>query len=204
MTGGGVGLTDLERLYELASKIGVVVMPEPPSGHFYKQEPYDPYRGKKGNPAIRKETKNFTKFYGKVWMELARNKVLSPPEVYFLTMMFPYCEFNTNYLVNEEAPMGVDEIAEVLSKDARQVRRILVGLTKKNLVAKVDSGDSYKYAVNPELYWRGGDMVKYKGFVTMFYTKKQELKKNADKAKEQLKELRVNGRATSLLRLVAV
>lgn len=204
MTGGGKGLTDVDKLYDLAAKLGVVIMPEPPAGHYYKQEPHDPYKKNRGNHAIRKDTKDFVKFYGKVWQELARKRVLSSPEVYLLTMVFPYCEYNTNFLVDRGEPIGVDEIASIIGKDARQVRRILSGLTKKNLIAKVDSGGVFKYAINPELYWRGGDMVKYKGFVTMFYTKQQELKTTADKAREQLKELRVNGRITSILLSAAV
>lgn len=202
MTGGGIKLDDIEKLYDLASRLGVVVMPEPPAGHYYKQEPHDPYKTKRGNHAIRKDTKDFTKFYGKVWQELAKKRILSPPEVYLLTMMFPYCEYNTNFLVDKETPMGIDEIASVINRDVRQVKRIVSGLTRKNLIAKVDSGGVFKYAINPELYWRGGDMVKYKGFVTMFYTKQQEIKKNAEKAKEQFKELRVNGRKTTILKVV--
>lgn len=189
---------DIDKLYAAAEALGVVVMPMPPVGRYYREVPFDGVKyGKNKSEAIRKETKDFTKFYVGVWEELAKKRVLSPPEVYLLTMMFPYCEYNTNYLVNDDVPMDIEDIAVVVNREARQVKRIVTGLTKKNLIAKVESGDKFKYAVNPELYWRGGDMVKYKGFITMFYTKQQELKKNIPNAKG---ELRVNGRTTTILR----
>jgi DNA-binding MarR family transcriptional regulator len=175
--------------------MGLVVMEQPPPGYRFKQIKLGARTDK-----YQKERKEFTKFYDKVWKELGRKKVLKPLEAQFLMRLFPYCEYNTNFLVNDDnTPMGIDDIASALGCEERQTKRVMKSIVDKNLVAKVESGTTFKYAINPELYWKGGDMVNYKGFVTMFYTRYAEIKNKLKSAKEQLKTLYVNNKATSIL-----
>jgi hypothetical protein len=194
------------------AKEGYVVMPPPPPGYRYapsKVVSGSSFLDEDGGvrPRKQKERKKFVKFYGEVWEALGMRKVLNPNEVYCITLLFPYCEINTNYLVEkikggQNRPLELDDIAKIINREQRQTKRILKSLTDKNILFHGESGGCQKYVVNPEIYWNGGDKVQYEGFKTMFYSHRDN---NIRRAKEQLKEalpkkiLNVNGKQTSIL-----
>jgi len=200
-------IESIEQLSAIAAKLGCVVLPSPPVGKTYiEANVFDPtHRSVNGRveSKYQKEKKGFCKFYEEVWEELGKKRALTPPETHLLTMLFPYCETNTNYLVTkskeDKRPLEIADIAGIVDKDESQVRRILKSLMRKNMVARVESGQYLKFVINPELYWKGGDLEQYKSFRLMFYTRKVELRKSIKDAKEQLKHLYVNGKATSIM-----
>ena len=142
-------------------------------------------------------------------------KVLSANEVYCITLLFPYCEINSNFLVHKNkgiqaVPLELDDIAKIIDREQRQTKRILKSLTDKNLIFQGESGGVQKYCVNPEIYWNGGDKASYEGFKTMFYSYRdniiQKAKEQLEKAKAEgkdpppkLKILNVNGKQTSIV-----
>lgn len=194
---------DLCELSAQANSNGYVIMPAPIPGFGYvQQKMYSDavFKDSDGDvkPKYQKERKHFAKFYGEVWEALGMRKVLNPNEVYCLTLLFPYCEINTNFLIDKSdgIPIGMDDIAKIINREDRQARRIINSLVKKNMIAKVESGGCMKYCVNPELYWNGGDMMQYGYYKTMFYTFKET---KMGEAKKQLKALNVNGKTTSIV-----
>ena len=210
-----------DNMREISARLaleGYVIMPAPLPGFKYAQSKvfvgsnvFD--EDGEIKPRKQKERKQFVKFYGEVWEALGLRKVLSSNEVYCITLLFPYCEINTNFLVEKKKgvqprPLDLDDIAKIIDREQRQTKRILKSLTDKNILFHGESGGCQKFIVNPEIYWNGGDKVKYEGFKTMFYSYRDN---NIRKAKEQLKEeskkkeplpskiLNVNGKQTSIL-----
>ena len=194
---------DLRELSAHANSEGYVLLPAPMPGFQYvSSKTYSNTQFMDGDgkvrPKFQKEKKNFAKFYGEIWEALGMRKVLNPNEVYCLTLLFPYCEINTNFLVSKSdgSPLDLDDIGRILDREDRQVRRIVKSLVDKNMVARVESGGCLKHCVNPELYWNGGDITQYSHFKTMFYTYRENKIKAA---KSQLRTLNVNGRPTSII-----
>lgn len=183
-------------------------MPPPLPGHTYVQSKI--FNGSKFQdtdgvikPKKQKERKKFVKFYGEVWEEIGMKKVLNPNEVYCITLLFPYCEINSNFLVNkkkglESKPLEVEDIARIIGREERQTKRILKSLTDKNIIFRGESGGCKKYCVNPEIYWNGGDITQYGVFKAMFYSERDNKIKEAKK-QLKLKTLNVNGKRTSIL-----
>ena len=213
----------MDNMREIAAQLakeGYVVMPPPPIGYHYiasKVFSGSSVADETGEvkPKKQKERKQFVKFYGEVWEALGMAKVLSSNEVYCITLLFPYCEINSNFLVDKKKgfqsrPLELDDIARIIDREQRQTKRILKSLTDKNILFHGESGGSQKYCVNPEIYWNGGDKVMYEGFKTMFYGKidgkiqavREQLKGKMEEKeiKSKLpKVLNVNGRKTSIL-----
>lgn len=209
---------DIRQIAAQLALEGYVIMPPPPPGFKYALSGVvsgTSYIDEDGGakPRKQKERKQFVKFYGEVWEALGLRKVLSSNEVYCITLLFPYCEINTNFLVEKKKgvhprPLDLDDIAKIIDREQRQTKRILKSLTDKNIIFHGESGGCQKYVVNPEIYWNGGDKVQYEVFKTMFYSHRDN---NIRKAKEQLKEagkkkeplpskiLNVNGKQTSIL-----
>lgn len=150
-----------------------------------------------------KDKKHFVKFYDRAWVAMAEKDILSNSEYKFLIRILPLCENNSNCLVmsknGESVPMGLEDIAKAAGVEEKQAKRLINSVRDKNLICIIYGGYTYKYAVNPELYWRGGDMNEYSILKTIFYTKIKELKNSAKMAKQQIKTLYVNGRASSIL-----
>lgn len=200
-----ISVSHLELAAE-AARSGMVLLPAPLPGYQYvTAKAFNESKYKDSDGVVKnrfpKEKKHFAKFYGEVWEALGMRKVLSPNEVYCLTLLFPYCEINTNFLISKDdnkIPLDISDIATVIDREDRQTRRIIKSLVDKNLIAKVESGGCFKYCVNPELYWNGGDTVQYSYFKTMFYTFKEDKVKPA---KQQLRALNVNGQPTSIIYL---
>jgi len=203
-----------------AALLGYIVLPPPLPGHEYIQK--KDFNGSKFidsdgglKPKKQKERKQFVKFYGEVWEALGMKKVLSSNEVYCITLLFPYCEINSNFLVEKHKgktvrPLDLNDIARIISREERQTKRILKSLTDKNILFHGESGGFQKYCVNPEIYWNGGDITKYQYFKTMFYTErdckiaraKEQIEKAGKESRDKppkLKVLNVNGHQTSLL-----
>jgi len=194
---------DKTELMAHAASMGMVLLPVPPEGMTYvERRTFDSLTfvdsSGERKRKVQKERKNFTKFYGEVWESLGRRKALGANESHLLINIFPYCETNSNFLVDKQngVPLDIVDIAKLIGREERQTRRILKSLVDKNMMARVESGECWKYAVNPELYWKGGDITKYDHFKIMFYTFKENRTKDA---KEQLKTLYVNGKKTSIL-----
>ena len=194
---------DIRELSARAASDGYVLLPAlMPGLQYVPTKSYSETRFKdedgKVKSKFQKEKKHFAKFYGEVWEVLGMRKVLNPNEVYCLTLLFPYCEINTNFLVSKKdgSPLDLDDMGKIVNREDRQVRRIVRSLVDKNMIARVESGGCFKHCVNPELYWNGGDIVQYSHFKTMFYTYREDKVKDA---KSQLKTLNVNGRPTSIL-----
>ena len=205
---------DLRELSAAASSSGYVLLPAPLPGFTYvpaKVFNNSLTRDEEGKAKSRfkKDKKHFSKFYGEVWEALGMRKVLSPNEVYCLTLLFPYCEVNTNFLVNKTngVPLDLDDIANVIDREGRQVRRIIKSLVDKNLLAKIESGGCLKFCVNPELYWNGGDARQYAHFRSMFYTSRDnkikafaaQLKDVSKEERPKIKTLNVNGKRSSII-----
>jgi len=213
----------MDNIREIAAQLaleGYVLMPPPPIGcHYVTSRAFNSSsvvdEDGKLKPKKQKEHKQFVKFYGEVWEALGMAKVLNPNEVYCITLLFPYCEINTNFLVEKKKgfqskPLELDDIARIIDREQRQTKRILKALTDKNILFHGESGGCQKYCVNPEIYWNGGDKVLYECHKTMFYSYQDN---KIQKVKEQLKDkmdekelkrnlpkvLHVNGRNTSIL-----
>lgn len=150
-----------------------------------------------------KEKKHFFKFYDRTWAAMAEKDILNKGEYQFLIRILPLCEINSNCLVmvkdGKEVPMDFTDVVKAVGYEERQTKRLLKSIVDKNLMCTVCSGRTIKYAVNPELYWKGGDMSKYTILKTIFYTKFKEMKDNAKLAKQQIRTLYINGRASSIL-----
>jgi len=201
-----------DNLRELAAQAalkGYVLMAPPEPGYTYIQskafnDASFQDEDKKVKPKKQKERKKFTKFYGEVWEEIGMRKALNPNEVYCITLLFPYCEINSNFLVSkhkglQSKPLETEDIARIINREERQTKRILKSLMDKNLIFRGESGGCKKYCINPEIYWNGGDITQYGIFKTMFYSERDT---KVGKAREQLKKLRVlnvNGKKTSML-----
>jgi len=194
---------DLRELSAQAISGGYVLLPAPMPGFQYvPAKTFSDTRFKDDDGKVKskfqKEKKHFAKFYGEVWEALGMRKVLNPNEVYCLTLLFPYCEINTNFITSKHdgSPLDLDDIGKIINREDRQVRRIMKSLIDKNMIARVESGGCFKHCVNPELYWNGGDISQYSHFKSMFYTYRDDKVKDA---KGQLKALNVNGRPTSII-----
>lgn len=190
--------------------MGYVMMPPPEPGYTYVQSKVgnsSVYRDEDQSvkPKKQKDRKQFVKFYGEVWEEIGMKKVLSSNEVYCLTLLFPYCEINSNFLVvkhkkSPTRPLELQDISKIIDREERQTKRIIKSLTDKNLMFCGESGGCKKYCINPEIYWNGGDITQYNHFKTMFYTERDN---KIEKVKGEIKKsrgiLNVNGHKTSIL-----
>lgn len=201
-----------DNLRELAAQVaaaGYIMLPPPMPGLTYIQSKISNdsvYQDEEQHikPKKQKERRQFVKFYGEVWEEIGMKKILSPNEVYCLTLLFPYCEINSNFLVvrgkkSSSRPLEIRDIAKIISREERQTKRIIKSLTDKNLLFRGESGGCHKYCINPELYWNGGDIIQYNIFKTMFYTERDTKVTQAKKELTKARILNVNGKQTSIL-----
>lgn len=190
-------MDDIEKAKRLLDAAGYTVLKKPKKWCKYKEVVIGlsgPYR---------KDRRDFVKFYSKVWSVMAEKDILSGGEYKFLMRAFPFCEYNSNCLVmikdGEVVPMGFSDVVKVSGYEEKQTRRILKSLIDKNLMCYIYGGLTDKYAVNPELYWRGGNADQHGILKAIFYSRHKELKDNAKLAKQQMRALYINGRASSIL-----
>lgn len=190
-------MNDIEEAKRLLGEAGYTVLHKPKTWCKYKEVPIGLSNG------YTKDRRDFGKFYDKVWIAMADKDVLSPGEYKFLVRVLPFCEMNTNCLMmkkdNKMVPMGFADLVGAIGYEEKQARRLLKSVTDKNLMCQVYGGHTTKYAVNPELYWKGGDMSKFMILKTIFYTNIEELKNSAKEAKKQMRTLYLNGRASTIL-----
>lgn len=190
-------MSELEEAKRLLKEAGFTVLPNPKEWCEYKETP------KMFTGGYKKDRRDFGKFYDKVWIAMAEKNILSPGEYKFLVRVLPFCEMNTNCLMMKKegklAPIGFADLAEAIGYEEKQAKRLLKSIVDKNLMCEVYGGLTKKYAVNPELYWKGGDMSKYMILKTIFYTNIPELKNSAKEAKRQMRTLYLNGRASTIL-----
>ena len=94
----------LAELQAQAASMGYMLIRPPLPGHQYTETRV--FNGStfidtdgKQKPKKQKERRQFVKFYGEVWEALGMKKVLSSNEVYCITLLFPYCEINSNFSI---------------------------------------------------------------------------------------------------------
>jgi len=190
-------MDEIEMAKQTLRDAGFAVLPKPKSWCEYKEVP-QMFTG-----GYKKDRRDFVKFYDKVWAAMAEKDVLEIGEYKFLMRVFPYCEMNSNCLVRDIdgklVPMGFRELAEAVGYGERQTKNLLRSIVDKNLMCTINGGLTEKYAVNPELYWKGGNMDEYGILKFIFYTNIKDLRNNAKNAKKQMRTLYLNGRASTIL-----